>query len=172
MKNILSNKIVRKAILFTSCICIGFGIGFNLEKIQIKLEEIKNKKIEVAKKEEEEINKDNEEKEKEKEEELEAVIEEKSKEDIEALESLEKINDKYKVEKARHFILKEVGGSIGKLVYIGDEAPARINGDYYIFGILEDGDISDKSKFYVDKETFKVYEDSVEEQYFGEYRDI
>lgn len=173
IKNLLANKVMRKVVLFVGCLGFGFGIGLNLEKINLKVKDIKNKKIEFAKenkqKEKEEV------KESDKGNEEQKVQEESSKEELEekqAMESLEKINDKYKIEKARHFILKETGDKIGQLVYIGDESPARIDGDYYIFGILEDGDIGSSSKFYVDKETFKVYEDSIKDKYFGEYRGI
>lgn len=171
IKKLLANELMSKLILFISCLGLGFGIGLNLETINLKIKDMKNKKIEVAKEEKQkeevkESDKDNEEQ---------KVQDETSKKELEekqAMESLEKINDKYKIEKARHFILKETGDKIGKLVYIGDESPARIEGDYYIFGILEDGDIGDGSKFYVDKETFKVYEDSIKDKYFGEYRGL
>lgn len=171
IKKLLANKVMSKVILFIGCLGLGFGIGLNLEKINLKIKDMKSKKIEIAREEKEkeevkESDKDNEEQ---------KSQEESSKEDLEekqVMKSLEKINDKYKIEKARHFILKETGDKIGKLVYIGDESPARIEGDYYIFGILEEGDIGNGSKFYVDKETFKVYEDSIKDKYFGEYRGI
>lgn len=72
-----------------------------------------------------------------------------------------------KIEKAKQSILQQCGNEFSEVVYTGEGSHFSQGGDYYIFNIGED--VTGDMQFYVDKNTYQVYEYSTD-GYFGEYR--
>lgn len=158
MKNILKNIFV-----CTILIGVGIGLGANFNKIMKKINDIKDKKVEVVQEEviesventaDEEI--------------IEDIVED-EKENIEKEETPKKSNLENQIDKSRNSIIKQCGSEFSDVIYVGDKPPEHIRGNYYIFGINVDGEVAGDMMLYVDKNTFEVYEHSVD-GYFGKFR--
>lgn len=147
-----------KSILKDIFICViltgvGISLGANFEVIANKISENKDKKVAVVQKQVVES--------------MEDTIEETTIEEEKEISKKTNIEDSIK--KARNAIIKQCGNEFSDVIYIGDKPPERISGNYYIFGINVDGEVAGDMMLYVDKNTFNVYEDSVD-GYFGEFR--
>lgn len=73
-----------------------------------------------------------------------------------------------KINKAKKAIINSCGSDFKDVAYSGEgKHPTKGDGEYYIFNMGED--VTGDMMFYVEKDTYKVFEYSVD-GYFGEYR--
>ncbi|MCR8744242.1 hypothetical protein [Romboutsia lituseburensis] len=176
----IPKKLLIGILALSLCVTVGLGINKKIRK-----QDTSNKKEEQKKedkkdssskeetkeennnatekdtaKEEEELKRKEEEEIKRKQEEL----RKKDKEKIEATYSKIKKDPNYvnqengisKIIKARQAIVDEYGNIYDNVMYIKDEKIETIKGDYYVFGINVNGEVSKEELFIVDKNTFKA----------------
>lgn len=134
-------------ILVLCCVCIGVGLGFGLGSKKFIGEELEDKFKSKENKEKNISNKD--------------IKSDKS------IQKKESLSTEGKIEKAKQSILQQCGNEFSEVVYAGEGSHFNQGGDYYIFNIGED--VTGDMLFYVDKNTYQVYEYSTD-GYFGEYR--
>lgn len=162
-----------KAIMII-CLVLGIGIGWVTEfDIKGFVENISKYKISIAKKEDEQkvinselsLNNDNSNKEQGQESNDKKVV---SNEVVKSETSnAEQETQQDKINKAKQSIINNCGSEYREVIYAAKGAHPTKGGNYYIFNAGPDGmgDI----QFYVDTNTYKVYEYCVD-GYFGEYR--
>ena len=146
IKDILRNKIINKNIPWTLIIIslflgmqIGFFTDFNIKDL---IEDISKYKISIVKEDDQ------------------------SEESETAKESKQSKSDE--INKAKKAIVNSCGSEFKDVVYSREgKHPAKGKGEYYIFKMGKDK--TGNMMFYVDKNTYEVFEYSVG-GYFGEYR--
>jgi len=171
-KTIKSNDKIKSKnskFLMIACLCIGIIIGvvteFNFKEY---INNISKYKIVIARNDDEEIVA------KDKEDET-NIIQSESKNNVESTKKEKKSNEKVKskastknkINKAKKSIIQQCGSEFKEVVYGGKGTHPTKGGSYYIFNIGEDG--MGDMQFYVDTNTYDVYEYSVD-GYFGPYR--
>lgn len=180
----IPKKLLIGILALSLCVTVGLGINKKISKQdtsnkkeeQKKEDKKEDKKDSSSKKENKEENNNDTEKDKAKEEEelkrkeeeeikrKQEELRKKDKEKIEATYSKIKKDPNYvnqengisKIIKARQAIIDEYGNIYDNVMYIKDEKIETVKGDYYVFGINVNGEVSKEELFIVDKNTFKA----------------
>lgn len=164
-KNNLKNKKTTKNknkswILIIICLFLGVGIGYFTEfNIKDFIEDISKYKITIVK-----VDGQSEELENDSKEDSKTNTSKKSKQS----NKKSKQSNSDKINKAKKAIINSCGSEFKDVAYSGEgKHPTKRDGEYYIFNMGED--VTGDMMFYVEKDTYKVFEYSVD-GYFGEYR--